>query len=201
MMSASDFFKRQIELVKKVATKNCIVMGDFNLDARMNHNQDYNQKALLEILNSATSAKNLMQIIEFTTWSRTIKGTLKESLLDHVYVCNFALVENIDFEVPAFGDHVLIKIKMNMNNSCYQNTVITKRSWSNYSVDSICNEFANMKLNEITIQCLDANIQEHWNVLEDVILQVIEYCPRVSLYLHELANCAKSFMIPVWLNI
>ena len=58
--------------------------------------------------------------VDFTTWSRTLKGKLKQSLLDHVYVSNFAMVENVDFEVPTFGDHVLIKVKVTVDKSCYQ---------------------------------------------------------------------------------
>ena len=108
-MSASEFFKAQLELVGEICIDSCIVMGDFNLDARMAHNQDYTQKALLNILIEFSYSKNLMQIIDFTTWSRSIKGNLKQSLLDHVYVSNFAMVEDAIFEVPTFGDHVFVK--------------------------------------------------------------------------------------------
>ena len=58
----------------------------------MAHNQDYSQKTLLEILNSLALEKNVMRMIDFTTWSRTVKGNFKQSLLDHVYVSNFAML-------------------------------------------------------------------------------------------------------------
>ena len=44
-------------------------MGDFNLDARMDLNQDYGQKVLLEMLCNLALKQNLVQIIDFTTWS------------------------------------------------------------------------------------------------------------------------------------
>ena len=33
--------------------------------------------------------------------------------MDHVYVTNFVMVENIDFKVPTFGDHYLIVADLN----------------------------------------------------------------------------------------
>ena len=138
MLSANGFFKAQLDLVGRVSTKNCIVMGDFNLDARMAHNQDYSQKTLLEILENLTLSKNSMQIIDFTTWSKSIKGILKQSLLDHVYVSNFAMVENVEFDVPIFGDHVLDKVKLICEKASSQNIIKIKRAWSKYSTERIC---------------------------------------------------------------
>ena len=71
--------------------------------------------------------KNLFQIIDFTTWSRNINGNLKQSLLDHVYVTNVTKVENVDFEVPTFGDHLLIKIKILMRPLVQDEKNIVKR--------------------------------------------------------------------------
>ena len=112
VVTANDFFKAQLELLERVTTENCIILGDFNLDARMEHNLDYKQKSLLEPLINFALIKNLVQIIDFTTWSCNVNGTLKQSLLDHIYVTNFAMIENVDFEVPTFGDHLMIKVNV-----------------------------------------------------------------------------------------
>ena len=48
------------------------------------------------------------QVVDFKTWSRTINGTKKESLLDHVYINNLATFCSVYFETPVFGDHVLV---------------------------------------------------------------------------------------------
>ena len=140
----------------------------------MAHNQDYSQKTLLEILNSLALEKNVMQIIDFTTWSRTVKGNFKQSLLDHVYVSNFAMVENVDFEVPTFGDHVSVKVKFAIKGDCYQSKIIIKQAWSMYSSERVCKELNDCSLQAVTKQCMDAVVQEHWNVLENVILTVID---------------------------
>ena len=84
--------------------------------------------------------KNLFQIIDFTTWSRNINGILKQSLLDHVYVTNLTKVENVDFDVPTFGDPLLIKIKILMRTLVHDVKNIVKRSWKNYSVAQLCRE-------------------------------------------------------------
>ena len=121
MVTAGDFFRSQLELLNLVTTENCIILGDFNLNARMEHNLDYKQKSLLEPLINFVLSRSLVQIIEFTTWSRSINGNLKQSLLDHVYVTNFAMIENIDFEVPTFGDHLLIKVKVLVKSKIVKN--------------------------------------------------------------------------------
>ena len=174
MLSANGFFKTQLEVVEGVVTENCSVMGDFKLDAQMDHNQDYTQKALLKILKIVTLAKNLMQIVDFTTWSRTVKGNLKQSLLDHVYVSNFAMVKNVDFEVPTFVDHILIKVKLPFKKIFYQNTDKIKRAWSKYLIEQVYKDLNDCNLLAITAQCCDAVVQEHWNVLKNVILKVID---------------------------
>ena len=173
-LSANEFFKTQLDLIGAVSNENCIVMGDFNLDARMAHNQDYPQKALLEILNNLTLEKNLMQIVDFTTWTRSVKGNIKQSLLDHVYVSNFAIVENVDFVVPTFGDHLLVKVELILVKNCYRNVIKIKRAWSKYSPESLCKKLNYCNLLTFSNQCNDANVQEHWNVLENVIVTVID---------------------------
>ena len=106
-----------------------------------------------------------MQIIDITTWSRSIKGILKQSLLDHVYVSNFAMVKNVDFEVPIFGDHVLVKVKLICEKASSKNIIKTKRAWSKYSTERICKEFNDCNLPYVTSQCSDAVVQEHWNIV------------------------------------
>ena len=55
-------------------------MGDFNLDARMNHRMDYNRKVPLKLLNDFALENHLIQIVNFNTWSRNIR------LLGPIYI-------------------------------------------------------------------------------------------------------------------
>ena len=43
------FFKAQIEVLKRALTKNCFIMGDFNLDIEMEHRTDYVYNIILSI--------------------------------------------------------------------------------------------------------------------------------------------------------
>ena len=39
----------------------------------------------------------------------------KESLLDHVYTEDYAIVKNVTFKVPTFGDHLLVITELEFN--------------------------------------------------------------------------------------
>ena len=75
-------------------------MGDFNLDAKMKNRPDYDRKNLLEKISTLSLEKNLVQIVNFDTWSRVINGIKKSLILDHVYVNNVATISDITFETP-----------------------------------------------------------------------------------------------------
>ena len=83
-------------------------MGDFNLDVKMELRNDYLYKTPFKLLTDFTTQNNLTQLVHFTTWTRTINGIKKESTLDHVYTDNDALVRDLTFKVPTFGDHNLV---------------------------------------------------------------------------------------------
>ena len=43
-MSPDKFFSEQLKIMSNVVCDNCIIMGDFNLDARMSNSPDYLRK-------------------------------------------------------------------------------------------------------------------------------------------------------------
>ena len=73
---------------------------------------------------------NFIQIINFNNWSRTIKGTKKESCLDHIYVNNIASIDESYPCIPCFGDHALVIIKLNLVPHS-EKTFITRRDSPN----------------------------------------------------------------------
>ena len=111
-------------------------MGDFNLDAKMSNRNDYNRKVPLQILNDFALENQLIQTVDFFTWSRNINGNRKESLLDHVYVSNHATISNVNHKTPTNGDHVLIIVNVNLKAGCTVETT-RKRNWHGYSVVKI----------------------------------------------------------------
>ena len=165
-------FKGQLDLIKAALCSNCIVMGDFNLDVGMSNRNDYDRKIPLTLLNEFALNNDLIQVINFKTWTRTIKGTKKESTLDHVYVNNLASVINVHSICPTFGDHLLIMVDLNFiptkNKNVYQ-----KRNWKKYSPEL----FSNMLKNELDLtQCNWSvlNVCDHWNKLEHVLINCVD---------------------------
>ena len=71
-VTPAKLFEIQLGIINKALTNNCYIMGDFNLDARMEGRPDYDRKVPLNILMDFALEKNLIQIITETTWSRVI---------------------------------------------------------------------------------------------------------------------------------
>ena len=132
-MTPDVFFVKQLGIIKSALCSNCYIMGDFNLDPKMNHRMDYSRKVPLKLLNDFALENYLIQMVNFNTWSRNVNGIRKESLLDHVYVNNSATVNNVKFTTPTFGDHVLIMVEINVKTERKPNMQII-RDWRNYSV-------------------------------------------------------------------
>ena len=91
-MSPIKLFENQLKIIKKALLSNCFIMGDFNLDARMEGVNSYNLKIPLCNLTEFALSNKLSQLVDFCTWSRIINGVKKESLLDHVYVNDIAAI-------------------------------------------------------------------------------------------------------------
>ena len=110
MVSPETFFFNQLRIIKNALSNNCYIMGDFNLDAKMEFRSDYHHRIPLSTLTNFALEANLTQVVNFNTWSRIIKGKKKESLLDLVYVSNIATMSNVRFSTPTFGDHLLVMV-------------------------------------------------------------------------------------------
>ena len=76
-MSPMKLFENQLKIIKKSLTCNSFVMGDFNLDARMEGISSYNLKVPLCNLTEFALENKLYQLIDFCTWSRVINGVKK----------------------------------------------------------------------------------------------------------------------------
>ena len=111
-VSPIERFKSQVQIIKETILRfpkhQSIITGDFNLNYSLVNNSHYNYKNLFDILNETVSCCNLTQIVKFPTWSRTINGTLKESILDHIYVNDVTKFVNTIGVVTEIGDHKLV---------------------------------------------------------------------------------------------
>ena len=128
-LTVDKFFEKQLDLVKKALCKNCYVVGDFNLDVGMANRPDYSNKHTLEKLDVFVTSENLVQIVNFDTWSRVINGKKKSSLLDHIYVTNPATVLDTSHYLPPFGDHLLVTAKLIFKVCEKEKMCSLKRDW------------------------------------------------------------------------
>ena len=78
-MSPETFFISQLGVVKNAQSKDCLVMGDFNLDVNMSMRPDYSYKSTLNHLTEFANFNNLTQMVNFNTWSRIINGLKTEA--------------------------------------------------------------------------------------------------------------------------
>ena len=62
-VTAESFFNTQLAVIKNAMTNNCVVMGDFNLDAKMELRPDYNYRNMLESLMCTMQNNQFFQIV------------------------------------------------------------------------------------------------------------------------------------------
>jgi hypothetical protein len=48
------------------------------------------------------------QIVSFLTWSRTVNGILRESILNYTYLSDPTITTELYIIKPVFGDHLLL---------------------------------------------------------------------------------------------
>ena len=134
-----DKFTTQLDLIRKSSEKNpnyqLIVLGDFNLNYAKIHNTDYNYKTFFDKLNEVVQSLNLSQIVREITWSRVVNGSIKESILDHIYIKDVTLVGGLAVTSPEVGDHKLIKFDITTSRHIPKTKM--RRSWRSYSKDSL----------------------------------------------------------------
>ena len=74
-------FNDQLDHIARAWTPNTIILGDFNLDWAKRHCQNYALKNFFNDMDDRIGHLNLIQIVEFVTWARTINGAIKDSML------------------------------------------------------------------------------------------------------------------------
>ena len=86
---------------------------------------------------------------------------------------NFAFVSNIDCCTPVFGDHVSVIVDLNISVQKLDKQIV-KRDWSRYSALDL-NIAMHMRFASSTVNWAVLDVNEHWNALEDIIINCIDY--------------------------
>jgi hypothetical protein len=133
--SAKDFFSYQLDILKNTVNTNTVIMGDFNLDWSKRDIQSYQFNSYFELFSNVLDVKSLVQMVNFPTWSRWVKGVMRESTIDHVYANNPTLISEVTNQVPHFGDHLAIIVNYLEEKPPIKLT--QKRNWHHYSKDQL----------------------------------------------------------------
>ena len=165
--SQKQFFEAQLLLIQTNITSNTIILGDFNLDQNKIYNPNYSHKLYFEALNTAFQPHNLIQIVDFDTWSRIINNETKSSLIDHVYVKDPTSFKNLSAITPPFGDHKLISFTTTIEKIPL--TEIFKRNWKNYSKEALLTELS--KQNWLIKK---DSVQSFWNEFESKLVEIVD---------------------------
>ena len=107
------------------------------------------------------------QLVDFTTWSRSINNILKESTLDHIYTNTPELIFDCFGVRPTFGDHCIVVASLSTNK--IQGKISYQRDWRHYTPLKCHNAFANT---DWYIECVD--VQQYWNLLENKIIVIVD---------------------------
>ena len=111
--------------------------------------------------------ENLVQIIEFPTWSRIVNNVLLESTIDHIYVKDPTMVGEVHSIKPLFGDHLLISVTLGLEREASVPTM--KRDWRKYSKEVLLGELALIEwITDVN------NVQNLWDEFESKLVKVVD---------------------------
>jgi hypothetical protein len=155
----------QLNLVKNAITNNCLILRDFNIDHSKKYINTYVNKHLFTLFDDIMSHLGLYQHINFPTWSRMINGTLKESVLNHIYSKNPICISNFYLLCPIFGNHLLVIF--DFLNTIDVGRFVWKRDWHFYRKERLTRM--------LTDPAWDINVpdvQQYWNIFENKLLSI-----------------------------
>ena len=167
----TERFIKQLEIIRN-ALSNCynrtpIIIGDFNLDYSKIYNPTYGFRNLFERLSEFFEPFGLQQLINFHTWSRTVNGQVRSSLLDHIYTTAPHLISDINQIETEIGDHKLIMCDIHSLKS--ESKTIMKRDWRHYSKHALVERLKNCNFNT-SLNC----VQETWNRFENIMINIVD---------------------------
>ena len=84
-VSQREKFRYQLSLINTaMKTLSCVLVGDFNLNYARKEDIFYSHARYFDDFEFILSNMNLIQLVEFPTWSRVINNVLHESIIDHI---------------------------------------------------------------------------------------------------------------------
>ena len=101
------------------------------------------------------------------------KWRKKESLLDHIYLNNLSTFDSVYYDIPAFGDHLLVIAKLTFDNLDAKNNNALVRNWSKYFKIELNAIMYPMILSNCSL-FLNCSAQSYWNLIESILTTSID---------------------------
>jgi exonuclease III len=170
-------FTRQLQHVRSFAAgdEDFFMLGDFNLDENR-RNEPYYNASLYSELKNLEADLNLSQLVTFPTWSRLIQGSLKQSILDHVYANNPMIVNEVTELSVTISDHCPIMVTLHLFSQKLPKKLIPIRSWKNYTSELLLEKLAE---EDWTFEC--ESVQDYNNMVEQKLTSVINSLMPIKL--------------------
>ena len=163
--------EEQMSIIKSFAAiqRDLIIAGDLNLDYNKRADPGYHLRGLYDMWLSLEDDCQLVQCVDFTTWSRTCQGQLKQSILDHVLTNNVSLVESIEEGNAPFSDHIPVIATLDVRREEKRKQGHWIRNWKNYSPELLTDRLSRVNWN---IDC--SEVQDYSDEMEQKIMTVLE---------------------------
>ena len=118
--------------------KNCIILGDLNLDYAKKNCPDYRNRMVYDEWLEMVEAFDLEQIVEEVTWERLHANKVRMSILDHIYTNNQEMVNRVLIDKQETSDHslILIETEGKLRHNKKYNTLMYQ-NWRRYSKESL----------------------------------------------------------------
>ena len=137
------------------------------MDYRKKNDVNYCTAQLFSIFDDRLEDLNLVQLVKFDTWSRTVELVVRSSILDHIYGNVIDLVKNVCHMKPIFGDHELIMADVSISRPISK--VTWGRDWRHYSKEKLVYQLSLVDWTN------DAhNVQQLWNDFEAKLIKVVD---------------------------
>ena len=179
-----ELFKYQVNIIKNCLTDRTIVLGDFNLDWNKRGCMNYPFRNYFNHWNDEMSGALAIQIVDFPTWSRTVNGILRESVIDHIYVQDPSAISELKGTKLIFGDHQMITF--NINSDSTKDVYQIRRSWLNYSKGMLCDMLSNEDWSEMS-----DTVQGTWDIIENKLIKIVDIIAPEMAFKNE-TSCKPS---------
>ena len=171
----TSLFNYQLDLIKLAFNSNTLLIGDINLDHEKRHDVTYSKRRLFDDFDTKLGDLDLIQFVNFPTWTRMIGNNLKFSTLDHIYAKDPSFVSNLDSNDPIFGDHLMISFNIPLKKPEIE--FVYKRDWRLYKKENLIK-----MLSQVNWIICDDNVQNCWNDIENILIKIVDKLAPLTKY-------------------